>query len=652
MRKLTDLERLTGLADRFGAFVAERYPFGLADALDAFEAVTGGRAPRDESDLDRLRSAFRGELTRRLHARAVRPDLPETTPRVPAETRLHQAYLELVDACDGLLRRVAIEASLTPDERREILRGMLLTRATDNRLKMFFASGEIRYRNVPFQGKGFRSLGQEAIYAAGIRLRRGSKYWRRDGRWQGDVIGPLIRDLGVTLAMAHGPENVRMVLNAQMGKVGPPSNGKDFTIGDFTWGSLAPASPLTTSTLTLAGMALAFAHDASGRIAISFIGEGGSSLGEWHEAINFCAARRLPAIFCIQNNQLALSTPVSEQSAVRVFADKAAGYGIPASRSTVPIRTRSPVPSRGPPSAHEPVRVRRSSNLSRCGCAATPITMTCCTLVAIRSRRGTTRQSPLRVRQPRAVRVLVGARSADRLRATPRGRGDRRAWRGPTLEGRSRVDRRRAGTRGDRCAVARRGAGRRGGFANESPRVRVEVLDSDIRLVAPPAMPSLDEGPPVDPNGRTFLEAVMLGIRDALHADPRVFVFGEDVGGTYGNAFLLLRPLLKEFGDRIINAPLAEGAVLGVVIGAALAGQRPIGELQFNDFVATGFNQLVNNAAKIRYRWGGAVPVVVRMPWVVCVTPGLIILRTPSHGFIERPVSRLSHPRRPTMHAP
>jgi 2-oxoisovalerate dehydrogenase E1 component beta subunit len=108
---------------------------------------------------------------------------------------------------------------------------------------------------------------------------------------------------------------------------------------------------------------------------------------------------------------------------------------------------------------------------------------------------------------------------------------------------------------------------------------------------------------------------VALGVGDALAADPRVFVYGQDVGGVYGNAFLLLRPLLKAFGDRIINSPLAEGAVLGVCIGAALAGQRPIGEMQFNDFVATGFNQLVNNAAKIRYRWGGSVPLVVRMPW-------------------------------------
>jgi 2-oxoisovalerate dehydrogenase E1 component beta subunit len=142
------------------------------------------------------------------------------------------------------------------------------------------------------------------------------------------------------------------------------------------------------------------------------------------------------------------------------------------------------------------------------------------------------------------------------------------------------------------------------------------VLEPQARgRLVPGVLLRQDPGLPFDPKGRTFLEAVTLGIRDALAADPRVFVYGEDVGGKYGNAFLLLRPLLAEFGNRIVNSPLSEAAVLGVCVGAALAGQRPIGEIQFNDFVATGFNQLVNNAAKIRYRWGGSVPMVVRMPW-------------------------------------
>ena len=156
-----------------------------------------------------------------------------------------------------------------------------------------------------------------------------------------------------------------------------------------------------------------------------------------------------------------------------------------------------------------------------------------------------------------------------------------------------------------------------GVLAGEPPRVRIEILDPAVRAAIDytPGLPPLEANAPRDPKGSTFLDAVMMGIGDALGADPRVFVFGEDVGGSYGNAFLLLRPLLKEFGERIMNAPLAEGAVIGACVGAALAGQRPIGEMQFNDFVATGFNQLVNNAAKIRYRWGGSVPMVLRMPW-------------------------------------
>jgi 2-oxoisovalerate dehydrogenase E1 component beta subunit len=156
-----------------------------------------------------------------------------------------------------------------------------------------------------------------------------------------------------------------------------------------------------------------------------------------------------------------------------------------------------------------------------------------------------------------------------------------------------------------------------GVFAGEPPRTRIELLDQDHRLAQPLSsdLPPLEAGLPFDRKGSTFLEAVMLGVGDVLRADPRVFVYGEDVGGQYGNAFLLLRPLLEEFGDRLINSPLAESAVLGVCVGAALAGQRPIGEMQFNDFVATGFNQLVNNAAKIRYRWGASVPMVVRMPF-------------------------------------
>ena len=123
-----------------------------------------------------------------------------------------------------------------------------------------------------------------------------------------------------------------------------------------------------------------------------------------------------------------------------------------------------------------------------------------------------------------------------------------------------------------------------------------------------------DPAPEFDPKGRTFLESIMLGVGDALREDPRAFVYGEDVGGRYGNAFLLLRPLLEEFPGRIVNSPLSEGGVLGACIGAALAGARPIGEIH-QRFRCDRIQSAREQRAKIRYRWGGEVPMVVRMPW-------------------------------------
>src|SRR5580765_3622336 len=220
MAKPVELEKLTGLASRYGAFVAERHPFALGDALDAFEKATGGRELHDEAAMEATRPVLRRELKKRLEARALPEGLPDTTPRTTAAARMRQAHTELLDAVDGFLRRSAIAASLTGDERLEILRGMLLTRATDNRLKTFFLGGEVRFGATALQGKGFRSLGQEAIYGAAMRLRRGAQYRVASGSaqasgsakasaeraaWTGDVIGPMIRDLGATLAMRPEP---------------------------------------------------------------------------------------------------------------------------------------------------------------------------------------------------------------------------------------------------------------------------------------------------------------------------------------------------------------------------------------------------------------------------------------------------------------
>ena len=602
------------LAARFAAFVAERYPFALRQALAAFESVCPADPGRDPAGIKALRGPLAQALEQKL-SHVLPAGVPETTPGVPAEERLGTARQEILEACDGFLRREATAASLTREERIEILRGMILTRATDNRLKAFFSGSEVRYKDVAFQGKGFRSLGQEAIYAAAIRLRRGAEHRGKDGSWRGDVVAPLIRDLGVVLAMRNDPETVRMVLNAQMAKAGPPMDGKDLHIGDFDWGILPAAAPLSISSLTIAGIAMAFAREGSRRVAVSFIGEGGSSLGEWHEAINLCAARKLPAIFCVQNNQTALSTPTSEQSAARVFAEKAAGYGIPG------------VTLDGTDPEAIAAAFTWAAKRARAGLGPTLlelVSMRICGHAHHDDMLYLGKEPPISWSYPplldtgyadRALYEFWSRRApietyAARLEAEGLiARGDLQRFQ---KEAETLVEaeaKKVVAAPWPRPELAGEGV-----FADEPPRTPKEPLDPAPPQEGP-SLPMLDPGPPADPKGKTFLEAVALGVADALRSDSRVFVYGEDVGGKYGNAFLLLRPLLREFGNRIVNSPLAEGAVLGVCVGAALAGQRPIGEMQFNDFVAMGFNQLVNNAAKIRYRWGASVPMVVRMPW-------------------------------------
>jgi 2-oxoisovalerate dehydrogenase E1 component len=620
--------RRAGLLARFASFVAERHPLALRPCVTALDMATGGQ-PIDENDgaaIDSLRDPLRRILLQTLAdflapdasaAQKLQGSVPETTPGVSVSERLHLAVAEVVDAGDGFLRREAIAASLTRDEKREMLRGMILTRATDNRLKQFFTGGEVRYGAASFQGKGFRSLGQEAIYAAAIRLRRGDDFAYDDG-WRGDVVSPMIRDLGVVLAMHNDRETVRMVLSAQMGKAGPPMNGKDLHVGDWDRGILPAMAPLGSPALTIAGIAMAFMMRAEPRVAVSFIGEGATSLGEWHEAINACAARKLPAVFCVQNNQTALSTSQSEQSAVRVFADKAIGYGIPA----VTIDGTDP----------DAIAAAFTWAAERAREGAGPALIE---LVAMRMCGHAHHDDMLYLgKDPQTSWTyppLADSGYADRERYEYWCGKDPIATYAAKLEAESIIgdgDLERFQHEAEVLVEAEARAiidapwpdaelAGTGVLSNEQRRLHIEVLDEAWRHRASEsnALPPVEEAPPFDAKGKTFLEAVMLGVGDALRGDPRAFVYGQDVGGKYGNAFLLLKPLMKDFGDRIVNSILSEGATLGVCTGAALAGMRPIGEIQFNDFVATGFNQLVNNAAKIRYRWGGAVPMVVRMPW-------------------------------------
>ena len=145
----------------------------------------------------------------------------------------------------------------------------------------------------------------------------------------------------------------------------------------------------------------------------------------------------------------------------------------------------------------------------------------------------------------------------------------------------------------------------------------------------------------------TYLQAISDGLREEMRADERVFVMGEDVG-VFGGAFKVTDGFFDEFGaDRVMDTPLAEAGIVGTAVGAAVVGMRPVCEMQFADFVACGFDQLVNVAGKMHYRQGLAVPITVRLPSGGGFSGGPFHSQNPEAWFMHAPGLKVVAPSTP-----
>ncbi len=585
----------------------ERLRHALEEIMNSFGAQLSF------AELEQCETAMLAEIEK-LVASSRAPEFHfEAYPMTSAQAVAEHAGARLQSDLASAFERVRLKASLTVNEQREILRGMLRTRYLDARLKNFFGRSEVKQpEGASFQGKGFRSMGQEAIYAAAIRLRRGAAY-QAHGQYEGDYVAPMIRDLGLALAMGQQPYDV---MAAQMGKVGKPTNGKDLHMGDFDCGILPPSAPITLSTGSACG--IGFGLKGTGRVMVSCLGEGGTSAGEWHEVVNFAAVQNMPIVFIVQNNQTALSTPVREQCAAFNFAQKALGYGMPAFTldGTDPEEIFAAVA--------EAAEVCRKGNgpvllevlaMRMCGHAHHDDMLYF----------GSEPQQFLKyVENPQAGYVdkkkyaywspkdplqLYQQKLLDHGVITPE---DLRAM---VREAEDEIEQAAQAVISAPWPEAKL-AGHP--VVSDGPWLaHEEALPARAFHLPTKAMWQSHEpsGVSFDPNGKTFWQAIVEALAEEMRRDPNTFMLGEDIGGQYGNAFVILKSMLEEFGERMINTPLAEAAIIGCATGAALVGKRPIAEIQFNDFIACGFNQLVNNAAKIFYRWGHRVPMTVRLPW-------------------------------------
>lgn len=329
------------------------------------------------------------------------------------------------------------------------------------------------------------------------------------------------------------------------------------------------------------GVAIANRIKNAERVVVVTIGDGALNQGAVHEAMAFAAVRSLPIVFVVENNGWSELTPTADMFRIERLAKRAGGYGIPS--ATI--------------DGTDPIAVRHSMELA-----------------AARARAGEG-PSLLECRVPR----LWGHyhRDPEHYRSKDNKRADEA--RDPIR----RLQAELAGTVHAEAAAA---------IVAEAERA-VEVLTAGVRASSPPALDTaLDHvvsksgssGSPaaVETSEMTYIQAVNTALRDILEAHADAILFGEDVGKA-GGIFQATRYLQRDFGaDRVFDTPIAENAILGSAVGAAISGLRPIAEIMWADFIFVALDQLVNQAANIRYITRGAtsVPLVIRTQQGV--TPG------------------------------
>ncbi len=411
-----------------------------------------------------------------------------------------------------------------------------------------------------------------------------------------DVVLPYYRDTGVLLTLGMTVEEVLLAVFARAAD--PSSGGRQMP---NHWGSsrlrvITGSSPIATQLPHAAGLAYAAKLAKDDTVVVSYFGEGATSKGDFHEALNFAGIHQLPCVFVCENNGYAISVPLARESAVDDVADRAHGYGF----GGVIVDGNNPLDVYG--AMHSAVRRARRGEGP--------------TLVECKTYRFLAHTSDDDDRTYRSTDEVEAWRKKDPLRQMKQYLIEQRLL--PEAE----EDRIEAEVKAEVDAAAK--TAEASAFP-EPASAYTKVFRRPLRplrgvpdgtgdAVEPRPAPPEPTGPSTE---RTIVDTIRQTQHDLLAADPRVMVLGEDVGPR-GGVFRATDGLAAAFGaDRVLDTPLAESSIIGIGIGLALAGLRPIAEIQFADFIHSGFDQLVSEAARIHYRSNGdfSVPLVVRAPW-------------------------------------
>ena len=472
----------------------------------------------------------------------------------------------------------------------EIFRKLLLPRMVEEKMLIYLRQGKI--------SKWFSGWGQEGISV-------GCAYAMNEDEY----ILPMHRNLGVFTT-----RNVPLPrLFAQFqGKMSGYTKGRDrsFHFGTQEHKLVGMISHLGPQLGIADGIALAAKLRNEQKSTLVFTGDGGASEGDFHESVNVASVWDLPVIFAVENNAWGLSTPSIEQFRCKQFIDKGIGYGMKA------------------------VQVDGNNVLA--------------VIKAVREINVEIRKDP----KPFLLELMTfrmrGHEEASGTKYYPEGLQDEKAKFDP-------IDNytlylKELGVLSDELENSIRDEHKeyiQKSFetALSEPKI-IPDLKTELDDIYAPYNPIVQVANG-DKSEKRFIDAIQDSLRQSMEKYPDLVIMGQDIA-EYGGAFKVTEGFVDLFGkDRVRNTPICESAIVGAGLGLSISGMKAIVEMQFADFVSCGFNQIVNNLAKMHWRWGQNADVVVRMPTGAGTAAGPFHSQSNEAWFVHTPGLKVVYPSNP-----